>query len=103
MTGPLQSGQPVDHVTTYSASDPFVLAVQAQFGADGITSLVTRWYGPDGGLLYELPRNYTLTGAYYSTFTLKKDTPWLEGSYRVDIYTNASPAPAYSLQFSVAP
>ena len=68
--------------------------MQAQFGAGGVTAVSTRWYGPDNGLLYELPRNYTLTGTYFSTFTLKKDSPWLEGSYRVDVYTNASPTPS---------
>jgi hypothetical protein len=103
MTGSLQSGQPVDRVTTYSASDGFVLAVQAQFGVGGVTTIRTRWYGPDNGLLYELPRNYTLTGTHYSTFTLKKDSPWLEGSYRVEVYTNASSTPAYTVQFAVAP
>ena len=60
MTGSLQSGQPIDRVTTYSASDAFVLAVQAQFGAVTLQPS-TRWYGPDNGLLYEVPRNYTLS------------------------------------------
>lgn len=103
MTSNLQSGQPIDRVTTYSASDAFVLSVQAQFGAGGVTTVRTRWYGPDNGLLYEIPRSYTLAGTYYSTFTLKKDSPWLEGNYRVDVYTNESPTPAYTLQFAVAP
>jgi hypothetical protein len=103
MTNSVQSGQSLDRVTTYGASDAFVLSVQAEFGAGGITTVRTRWYGPDNGLLYELPRSYTLEGTYYSTFTLKKDSPWLEGNYRVDIYTNASTTPAYSLHFAVAP
>ncbi len=103
MTSSVQGGQSLDIVTTYGASDTFVLAVQAQFGPDGVTSVLTRWYGPDGGLLYEFPRSYSQSGTYYSTFNLRKSTPWLEGSYRVDIYTNDGTVPAYTVNFAVSP
>lgn len=103
MTTEIPAGQTFDTVGVYDPSAAFVVAVQAQFGAGGVTSVVTRWYGPDNGLLYELPRDFTQAGTYYSTFTLRKNTPWLEGSYRVDIYTNGSASPAYTLGFSVSP
>jgi hypothetical protein len=103
MTTNVQSGQTIDTITVYDPSATFVLAVQAQFGADGVSSLVTRWYGPDNGLLYELPRAFAQSGTYYSAFTLSKTTPWLEGSYRVDIYTNGASSPAYTIPFSVSP
>ncbi|MGA7733204.1 MAG: IBR domain-containing protein [Chloroflexia bacterium] len=103
MAAGIQGGEPVDRTTSYGPSDPFVLAVQAQFGPGGVTSMRTLWYGPDGGLLYELPRDFAQAGTYYSTFTLRKSAPWLEGNYRVDIYTNGSPSPAYSVGFTVSP
>lgn len=103
MVTSLVSGAPVDNVTSYGANDPFVLAVQAQFGAGGVTNLRTRWYGPDGRLLYEIPRDFSVAGTYYTGFTLKKNTPWLEGNYRVDIHTNNSASPSYSVSFSVRP
>jgi hypothetical protein len=103
MTTNLQGGEPAGNIDSYGPADPFVLAVQAQFGAGGVATVVTRWYGPDGGLLYEMPRDFERAGTYYTTFILRKSTPWLEGSYRVDIYTNGSPSPAYSVGFSVAP
>ncbi|MEO8287393.1 MAG: hypothetical protein ABI670_13290 [Chloroflexota bacterium] len=99
----LDGGQPAGNVSAYRQNDPFVLAVQAQFGPGGVTSMRTRWYGPDGGLLYELPREFSQQGTYYTGFTLKKDSPWAVGDYRVDIHTNNSPSPAYSVTFSVVP
>jgi hypothetical protein len=99
----LESGQPAGNVKAYHANDAFVLAVQAQFGPGGVTTINTRWYGPDGVLLYEIPRTFSKQGTYYSGFTLKKSTPWSTGDYRVDIHTNDSPTPAYSVRFSVVP
>jgi hypothetical protein len=90
-------------ITAYKPGDPFTVAVQAQYGPGGVTSVVTRWYGPDGGLLYELPREFTQAGTYYSGFTLRKSTPWLPGEYRVDIHANGSAAPSYTVRFSVVP
>lgn len=103
MTSGIQSGQTPDTVSVYDPSATFVLAVEAQFGSDGVSSMIARWYGPDNGLLYEVSRNFGQPGTYYTTFTLSKDTPWLEGAYRVDIYTNGSASPAYSVGFNVAP
>ena len=103
MVANIQGGEPAERTTSYGPSDPFVLAVQAQFGPDGVTTVRTRWYGPDGGLLYELPRDFERVGTYYSAFNLSKDSPWLEGGYRVDIYTNDAPSPAYTVGFSVTP
>jgi hypothetical protein len=99
----LDAGQPAGNVTAYHATDPFVLAVQAQFGPGGVTTMRTRWYGPDGFLLYEIPRDFAQPGTYYTGFTLKKSSPWATGDYRVDIHTNNSPTPAYSVTFSVVP
>jgi hypothetical protein len=101
MAGNIQGGQSLERVTAYGPSDPLVLVMQAQFGPGGVSTVVTRWYGPDSGLLYELPRDFERVGTYYSTFTLRKSTPWLEGGYRVDIYTNGAPSPAYSVSFAV--
>ncbi len=99
----LQGGEPAGNVSSYSASDPFNLAVQARFGANAVTSITTRWYGPDGARIYEARKAYTLPGIYYTGFILRKNAPWTPGSYRVDIHTNDSPSPAYSVTFSVAP
>jgi outer membrane biosynthesis protein TonB len=99
----LDAGQPAGNVSAYHANDAFVLAVQAQFGPGGVTSMKTRWYGPDGLLLYEIPRDFPQQGTYFTGFTLKKSSPWATGDYRVDIYTNNSPSPAYSISFSVVP
>ena len=99
----LDAGPARRHVSAYHAADPFVLAVQAQFGPGGVTSMKTRWYGPDGLLLYEIPRDFPQQGTFYTGFTLKKSTPWATGDYRVDIYTNNSPTPAYSVSFGVVP
>ena len=90
-------------ITAYSPTDPFTLVVQARYGPGGVTSVVTRWYGPDGALLYELPRQFTQAGTYYSGFTIRKSTPWLPGEYRVDIHANGSPSPSYTVRFQVVP
>ena len=97
----LQGGEPSGNVSAYNASDPFNLAVQAAFGANAVTSITTRWYGPDGTQIYEMRKAYSQPGVYYTGFTLHKTTPWAVGSYRVDIYTNDSASPAYSVTFSV--
>ncbi len=99
----LGAGEPSGNVTAYHTTDTFTLAVQGQFGPGGITSMKASWYGPDGHLLYEIPRTFTGQGTYYTGFTLKKSTPWLTGDYRVDLHTNNSPDPAYSVSFSVVP
>ena len=103
MSVSLQGGAPVGVVSAYGPSDPFNLAVQANYGPGGVSSVVTRWYGPDGALIYEMRREYTQPGAYYAGFTLRTDGRWLPGSYRVDIHTNDSPTPAYSVPFTVLP
>lgn len=103
MTTGVVGGEPVDSVSSYGSGATFVLAVQAQFGAGGVTSARVRWYGPDGGLLYEIPRNFSQAGTYYTIFTLSNDAPWVEGNYRADIYTNSASGPAYSVTFSVTP
>lgn len=103
MSTSLQGGAPAGNVSTYNASDPFNLAVQATFGAGAVTSVTTRWYGPDGRQIYEMRKPYSQPGTYYTGFTLRKSTPWTPGNYRVDIYTNDSASPAYSVTFSVVP
>ncbi|HET9494025.1 MAG TPA: hypothetical protein VFR15_07345, partial [Chloroflexia bacterium] len=103
MAAGVSAGLPTGRVTEYSPADAFTVAVQAQYGADGVTSIATRWYGPDGALLYELPRQFAQAGTYYTSFTLRKDTPWLPGAYRVDIHANGSATPSYSVRFSVVP
>ncbi|HKP54529.1 MAG TPA: hypothetical protein VJ183_17980 [Chloroflexia bacterium] len=103
MSGQLQGGEPTGDVSAYNVSDPFNLAVQATFGAGAVTSITTRWYGPEGTQIYEMRKAYSQPGVYYTGFTLRKSTPWTPGDYRVDIYTNDSPAPAYSVTFSVVP
>jgi hypothetical protein len=99
----LSAGQPETNASAYHAGDTFVLAVRASFGPGGVTTMNTRWYGPDGGLLYEIPRTFNTQGTYYTGFTLKKDSPWVTGDYRVDIYTNNSPNPDDTVNFSVVP
>jgi hypothetical protein len=99
----LGAGEPSGNVTAYHTTDTFTLAVQGQFGPGSITSMKASWYGPDGRLLYEIPRTFTEKGTYYTGFTLRKSTPWLTGDYRVDLHTNNLPDPAYSVTFSVVP
>ena len=91
------------NVGAYNPADPFMVAVQARYGPGGVESVVTRWYGPDDALLYELPRQFAQAGTYYSGFTLRKSTPWLPGEYRVDIHANGSASPSYTVRFSVVP
>ena len=67
------------------------------------TSVLTRWYGPDGNQIYEMKQGYGQAGSYYAGFTLTKSAPWLPGDYRVDIFTNNSLQPERSVQFSVLP
>ncbi|HEX8230981.1 MAG TPA: hypothetical protein VF826_16960 [Chloroflexia bacterium] len=88
-------------VAEYAPSDPFNLAAQATFGQGNVTSVLTRWYGPEGSQIYAMQKDYTQPGTYYVAFTVRKNTPWLPGTYRVDIYTNNSSTPAYSVFFSV--
>lgn len=85
----------------YAPTDPFNLAVQATFGAGNVTTVLTRWYGPDGSQIYAMQKDYTQPGVYYVAFSVRKDSPWVPGNYRVDIYTNNSPSPSYSVLFSV--
>jgi hypothetical protein len=103
MSTTLQGGAPAGNVSAYNPSDPFNLAVQASFGAGAVTSVTTRWYGPDGRQIYEMRKPYSQPGTYYTGFTLRKSTPWSIGDYRVDIYTNDAASPAYSVTFSVVP
>ncbi len=97
----LQDGQPRGVASSYSTTDPFSLAVQATFGQGGVTSVLTRWYGPDGALIYSMQKSYTLPGVYYAGFTVRKNGPWMPGNYRVDVHTNGSPSPSYSVPFTV--
>ena len=85
----------------YGPGEPFNLAVRATFGPGNVTNVLTRWYGPDGAQVYAMQKDYTQQGAYYVAFSVRKDSPWLPGDYRVDIYTNNSPTPSYSVFFSV--
>ncbi|HET6314174.1 MAG TPA: hypothetical protein VFH60_10080 [Chloroflexia bacterium] len=85
----------------FGPNEPFNLAVRATFGPGNVTNVLTRWYGPDGAQVYAMQKDYTQPGAYYVAFSVRKDTPWLPGDYRVDIYTNHSPTPSYSVFFSV--
>lgn len=98
-----ERGEPVGEVSAYGRTDPFNLAVRANYGPGGITSVLTRWYGPDGVLIYDLRKEYPQAGTYYGGFTLRKDSPWLPGNYRVDVHTNDSPAPVASVSFTVVP
>lgn len=102
MAAGLDNGQPRGVVGSYSPTDPFSLAVQATFGQGAATSVLTRWYGPDGALIYSMQKNYTLPGVYYVGFTVRKNGPWAPGNYRVDVHTNGSPTPSYSVPFTVA-
>ena len=86
----------------YGPNEPFNLAAQATFGQGNVTNVLTRWYGPEGAQIYAMQKDYTQPGTYYVAFTVRKNTPWLPGTYRVDIYTNNSPTPSYSVFFSVA-
>lgn len=99
----LKGGEPSGNVSAYRAADPFNLAVQASFGANAVTAITTRWYGPEGAQIYDMRKAYSQPGVYYTGFTLNKSAPWTLGNYRVDIYTNDSPSPAYSVTFSVVP
>ncbi len=87
--------------TAYGTNDSFSLAAQATFGPGNVTSVLTRWYGPDGAQVYAMQKDYTQPGTYYVAFTVRKSTPWLPGTYRVDIYTNSSATPSYSIFFDV--
>ena len=86
--------------SVYQPNDTFRLVVQA---ASSVTSIMVRWYGPDGSELYKVRKEYSLSQAYNADFILKNAGAWPAGSYRADIYTNDSPLPATSLSFSVAP
>ncbi len=99
----LEGGQPAGNVQSYRPTDAFHLAVQARYGPGGVTSITTRWYGPDGHQIYEVRKEFTQAGTYYAGFTLRKTSPWPIGDYRVDIHTNDSPTPDYTLYFSVVP
>lgn len=103
MSVQLAGGESAGNVNAYNSSDPFNLAVQATFGAGAVTSITTRWYGPEGTQIYEMRKAYSQPGVYYTGFTLRKSTPWQTGDYRVDIYTNDAPSPAYSVSFTVVP
>lgn len=101
MAASVAGDQPRGVAENYRPSDPFGLAVQATFGQGGVTSVLTRWYGPDGALIYSVEKNYTLPGTYYAGFTVRKNGPWTPGNYRVDVHTNGSPTPSYSVPFTV--
>jgi hypothetical protein len=103
MSVSLEGGGPSGDVSAYGPTDSFNLAVQANYGPGAVTSVLTRWYGPDGALLYEMRRQYDQLGTYYAGFTLRTNGAWAPGQYRVDIHTNDSPAPAYSVSFEVLP
>lgn len=93
-----ESGSPTSR---YAPTEPFNLAVQATFGAGNVTTVLTRWYGPDGTQIYAMQKDYTQAGVYSVAFSVRKNSPWLPGNYRVDIYTNNSASPSYSVLFSV--
>jgi hypothetical protein len=99
----LEGGQPVGQAPVYKAEDTFHLAVQAAFGPGSVTSITTKWYGPDGALVYQLRREYPQPGTYYVGFTVRKGSPWPTGDYRVDIHANDAALPSYTLTFSVIP
>ncbi len=98
-----EGGQPVGSTNAYNPGDVFNLAVQATFDPGDVTSLLTRWYGPDGSQIYQVRKEYSQPGTYYVGFTLKKDGAWPTGDYRADIHVNDSPTPSYSVPFSVIP
>jgi hypothetical protein len=99
----LEGGKPTGDVSAYGPYDTFNLAVEANFGAGGVTSITTHWYGPGGTQIYQIRKEYSQPGTYYVGFTLKKDGPWPPGDYRVDVHANDSPTPSYSVPFSVIP
>ncbi len=101
MCAKLDAGQPIGPTHAYHPADPFNLAVQAAFGPNGVTTALTRWYGPDGAPIYDLKQSYTQQGTYYAGFTLKKATPWAVGDYHVEVYTNGSTQPVQTVSFSV--
>ncbi len=101
MCAKLEAGQPIGPTHAYHRADLFNLAVQAAFGPNGVTTALTRWYGPDGAPIYDLKQSYTQQGTYYAGFTLKKASPWAVGDYRVEIYTNGSTQPVQTVSFSV--
>jgi hypothetical protein len=101
MSASLQEGALAGEATIFGPTDPLHLAVQAEFGPGAVTSVLTRWYGPAGTLLYEMRRQYAQPGTYYAGFTLRTNGTWPPGNYRVDVHTNDSPTPAYSVPFSV--
>lgn len=103
MAASVVGGEPRGVADNYRTTDTFSLAVQATFGQSGVTSVLTRWYGPDGSLIYSMQKSYTLPGVYYVGFTVRKQGPWAPGNYRVDIHTNNSPTPSYSVPFTVVP
>jgi hypothetical protein len=103
MCARLEGGRPLGTTDRYTPTDPFNLAVKAQFGQGGVVSVLTRWYGPGNTPIYDLRQSYTQAGSYYAGFTLSKKSPWDPGDYRVDIYTNDSPQPISSVSFVVAP
>lgn len=95
------TSEPGNPTSDYGPNDAFSLAAQATFGPGNVTSVLTRWYGPDGAQIYAMQKEYSQPGVYYAAFTVHKNTPWLPGTYRVDIYANNSPAPSYSVLFNV--
>ncbi len=101
MATTLQGGEPVGTTNRYGPNDALNLAVQADYGPSAVTTVLTRWYGPNGELIYSMQKDYTLPGTHYLGFTLRKSGPWTPGGYRVDILTNNSPTPAYSVPFIV--
>jgi hypothetical protein len=101
MCARLEGGQPVGPTSAYGPTDPFNLAIEASFGAGGVQTVLTRWYGPDGAVIYDLKQDYVQKGTYYAGFTLSKAGAWATGNYRVDIYTNGSAQPVQSVSFSV--
>jgi hypothetical protein len=103
MSARLEGGKPTGDVSAYGPSDTFNLAVEANFGTGGVTSITTHWYGPGGTQIYQIRKEYAQPGTYYVGFTLKKDGPWPPGDYRVDIHANDSPTPSYSVPFTVVP
>jgi hypothetical protein len=103
MCAKLEKGQPVGTTTAYKPGDPFNLAVRANFGPGGAVSVLTRWYGPDGKQIYEMKKTYPQQGSYYAGFTLSKNSAWVPGDYRVDVYTNDAAQPASSVPFTVIP
>jgi hypothetical protein len=103
MCARLDGGQPAGVTSAYHTTDPFNLAVKAQFGAGGVQNIATRWYGPDDSQIYQMKQTYSQQGTYYVGFTVSKSGPWAAGSYRADIYTNDAPQPVRSVSFKVIP